>query len=146
MRGAEDDAVDIGDAVAAFGDESLRLRPARGQEARIVGDLEVAELRPVGSPTQLVPRRQIDARPAVDIGFAIGGPGELVRAIPLGEHREPAAVEVHPGVVDVVRALGGIAARETENEGAALLVDLHHAPHRPLPSRDRRRGAGGDVD
>ena len=138
--------MDIGDAVAAFGDESLRLRPARSQEARVISSLEVAELRPVGRPTQLVPRRQIDARPAVDIGFAIGGPGELVRAIPLGEHREPTAVEFHPCEVNMVGALGRIAAREPQNEGAALLVDLHHAPHYPLPRGDRRRGTGGDVD
>jgi hypothetical protein len=48
--------------------------------------------------------------------------------------------------VSIVNALPSKFTRATQNKGAALLVDVLHAPHHPLPRGDRSRGAGGDVD
>jgi hypothetical protein len=66
IRGTDDDAPDVGLAVAAFGHEDFRRRPAGGLQLRDVAALELHDDRAVARPAQLRHGRGIDPRVGVD--------------------------------------------------------------------------------
>ena len=71
-RGTHDDAPDITRAVATLGGEHFGGTPAGLREFGRVRALELEEDFPVRRTTELRDRRQIDARPCVDVQLTVG--------------------------------------------------------------------------
>ena len=120
-------------AVAALGDEPLGGLPARREQRRRVGALQLADELAVLDAAQLGDRRQVDARIGVDEEPPIRRELDVVRAVPLGEDDEAGAVEIHAGNMDVIRVLPGADAHRRGTRPGASPRPRGRPRGRPIP-------------
>ena len=102
VRGAQDDAPHVGDAVAAWGHEHLRGRPALGLEARDVGRLQRAQHLAVLAGAQHGDGRRGDGAVGVDEELHVVGVGDVVVALLGGEAGEMLAVETYSIIMNEI--------------------------------------------
>src|SRR6185437_12492303 len=141
LRGIEvhrldNDAPDIGLAVAAFGDEDFGEVEAGGEKRGSVALIEVGDYFLVFGAAELRDRRQIDTLPGVDVVLAIGREGDGVGAIGFGERREAHAVEVDAAELREVGILAGDEAAGVEIDLALVLIDVINIADEPLALGD----------
>ncbi len=136
VRRPEDDAPDVGLAVASLGDEDFRRFPAGLLQLGDVAGLELRDERAVRAAPQLRHGGQVDARIRVDVVRASVENFTTWFASAVRERRQARAVEVDAVVVDEVRVLARIHAARAEPDLALLLVDAHDVPDHPVALGD----------
>ncbi len=140
-RGPEEQAVEVGPAVARLDGDGRRRLPAGGEEARDVGLLEVEQLA-AGGIAEHADGRRDGSRVAVDEVLPVRRERDLVVGAVRRQQAEPGAVEAHAVEVAEV-GVSGLAAGAEEVDGAAPRVDAQHLQHVPVAARDRVLQAAG---
>ena len=136
VRGFDEDAVDVGLAIAAFGDEAFGHGPASGEEFGSIGFFQFADEAAIAAAAQFVDGRHIGAGPGVDEAAAVGGELDVVIAIALSELLEAAAIKVHPAEVEVVGVFVFAQTAGEEPDLALGIIDMKDFSHGPCALGD----------
>ena len=145
IHGPDDGAPDVGLAVAALGDEDFGKLEAGGEQGGGVALVEIHHHLLVVRAAKLRDRRQIDARPGVDVVLVVGREGHGVIAVGVGEFREAGAVEIDAVILREVRVLAGNHAAGLEPDLALRVVDALDVADQPVALRDLILHLAGDA-
>ncbi len=145
VRRTDDDAPDVGNAVARLRRKHLRVLPSRGEQGRCVALFQFHDERLIARAPEHGLLRQVHALPRVHVELLVGRERDGVIAVGISERGQAGAVEVHAVVVNEIGIPARVHAAGGEPDLARGGVHGRDCANHPLAFRDLVLHLPGDA-